>query len=120
MASTSTQRPIAVASQRVIDALLSLDAVVDRNLSQRSTNAASREKIQEEISASWQKHTSGLEADIQSLQGENAELKAKHDAALNELQTLQQQYVALQHTASKVAKRLDQSIEQLDLLMETA
>lgn len=120
MASSPSQRPIAVASQRVIDALLSLDAVVDRSLSQRSTNAAHREKIQEEISAGWQQHVSGLEADIQSLQNENTELKTQHEAAVNELQNLKQQYVALQHTASKVARRLDQSIEQLDLLMESA
>ncbi len=120
MASTNTQRPLAVATQRIIDALLSLDAAVDKTLVQRGNLASNREKIQEEISASWQQHTSALESDIQSLEQKNTEVTAQYEAAVNELTSLKQQYIALQHTASKVAVRLDQSIEQLDMLMESA
>ncbi len=120
MASTQTQRPLAVASQRVIDALFSLDAAVDTALATRHTSAGASEQMQAELTASWQKHTNGLEADLQSLLEENIGLKERHDAMANELQALKQQYIALQHTAGKVAKRLDQSIEQLDMLMESA
>lgn len=120
MVSSSSQRPLAVASQRVIDALLSLDAAVDLSLSQRSLNAESREKLQAEISASWQAHTTGLETDIQSLHQQNGELARQNESLANELQSLKEQYIGLQHTAGKVAKRLDQSIEQLDMLLESA
>ena len=120
MASTTTQRPLAVASQRVIDALLTLDAVVDTALTHRAGSAHSREKLQAEITASWQAHTNGLEADIQSLQQSNNELATQNSQLASELQELKQQYIALQQTAGKVAKRLDQSIEQLDMLMESA
>lgn len=120
MASTSTQRPLAVASQRVIEALLNLDAAVDMALTQRAGNAESREQLQAEITASWQVHASGLEADIQSLQQQNGDLQKNNAALSNELQSMKEQYVTLQHTAGKVAKRLDQSIEQLDMLLESA
>lgn len=120
MASTASPRPLAVASERVIEALLGLDAAVEHAMAQRSLSAESREKLQAEISASWQQHTNGLEADLQTLQQKNAELQSKYDTIASELQALRQQYIALQHTAGKVAKRLDQSIEQLDMLMESA
>jgi chromosome segregation ATPase len=120
MASTTSPRPLAVASQRVIDALLSLDAAVEMSLANRSMSASQRETLQAEITASWQVHTNGLEADIQTLMQENGELKQRSAALSSELQALQQQYVTLQQTAGKVSKRLDQSIEQLDMLLESA
>ncbi len=120
MASTTSQRPLAVASERVIEALLRLDRAVDHALTERAGSATQREKIQEEITASWQTHTSALESDVVSLQQQNGELSARNTELANELNALKQQYIQLQHTAGKVAKRLDQSIEQLDMLMESA
>lgn len=120
MASSSTQRPIAIASQRVIDAIIGLDAAVDHALAHRSMNAQSREKLQAELTAGWQTHTNGLESDLQSVQQQNTELQQRNAELASEIQALQQQYIQLQQTAGKVAKRLDQSIEQLDMLMESA
>jgi len=120
MASNQNTRPLAVASQRVIDAIFALEASVDHAVLQRDMNAGAREKLQSELTASWETQSAALEADLISTRDENQSLRRQNDELAAELNALKQQYLNLQLTAGKVAKRLDQSIEQLDLLMESA
>lgn len=120
MASTLNERPLAVASQRVIDAILQLEASVDHALLQRELSAEARESLQAELTASWESQSAALEADLLSTRDENNVLRKHNDALAAEVNALKQQYLDLQLTAGKVARRLDQSIEQLDLLMESA
>lgn len=120
MASNQNTRPLAAASQRVIDAILTLEASVDHAVALREMNIQAREKLQAEITESWQTQSAALEAGVLSLQDENNTLRKENGELAAEVNALKQQYLTLQLTAGKVAKRLDQSIEQLDMLMESA
>ena len=120
MASPSATRPLAVASQRVIDAILALEASVEHAVLQRDTSIEAREHMQAELTASWESQSAALEADLISTRDQNHSLRLENDALAAELNALKQQYLNLQLTAGKVAKRLDQQIEQLDFLMEAS
>jgi molecular chaperone GrpE (heat shock protein) len=120
MASTASERPLAVASKRVIDAILSLESLVDHTARARETYLQSQESMQAEMTASWQTHAAGMEADNIALVEENLELKQQNTELQNELHQLRQNYLNLQQAAGRVTKKLDRSIEQLDLILETA
>lgn len=112
--------PLTLASERVAHALSTLEAAVDYVLLHRNMNAEARESLQNELSQGWQTHVAGLEADLHALEQEKNDLSARNAALASELNSLQQHYIALQQTTSKVANKLDQSISQLDLMLETA
>ncbi len=66
------------------------------------------------------KLTSDAILENQRLSDENTILQEKVTKLSNELQQLQQEYVDLQSAANQVAKKLDGSIEQLDMLAEAS
>lgn len=117
---TASAHPLTLASQQVVNALSRLEAAVEATLLHRDVNVQSRESLQNELSQGWQSHVSGLESDIASLEEEKDALKERNTVLTNKLNALQQQYLALQQTTSKIASKLDQSISQLDLMLETA
>lgn len=117
MASPSEQS-LGNAISAVERALARLDAAAERAVVEREQSAAARETVQEEISHSWQQHSAELEGSLANAQSENAFLKADNLRLMNQLQTLQREYAALQKIAGDAAGRLDATVQQLDLILE--
>jgi chromosome segregation ATPase len=95
-----------------------LSAATDATAAERAHVAANREALQAELTAGWQAHTASLETTLTQAQSENEFLKADNLRLSNQLQQLQQDYLELQNTAGDIVGRLDQSVRQLDLILE--
>jgi chromosome segregation ATPase len=95
-----------------------LTAAADIAVHERAQAASQREALQNEISLSWQAHTSQLETALEQAQSENQFLKEDNLRLSNQLQQLQQEYLELQKTAGDVVGRLDSTVRQLDLILE--
>ncbi len=95
-----------------------LAAATDVAVHERSQSAAQREAAQQEISLSWQAHSSQLETSLAQATSENEFLKQDNLRLSNQLQQLQKDYLELQATAGTVASRLDSTVRQLDLILE--
>ncbi len=119
MASNS-ESSLNTAINAVTAALDRLEAGVVTALAERNQSAAARETIQSELTASWETHSTRIEAELTEAQEENSYLKEDNQRLSNQLQQLQQDYLDLQTTASGTAKKLDRSVKQLDLILEQA
>lgn len=117
MASVSSS-PLQAAIEAVGRAFDKLEAVVDYAAAERDGTAAARETAQAEIAAGWQARTTGLEAELADSQSEATYLKEDNQRLSNQLQEVQQELLALQTTASGTVKKLDNSVRQLDLILE--
>jgi hypothetical protein len=95
-----------------------LASATDIAVHERAQSAATREAAQNEISLSWQVHSSQLETSLGQSTSENEFLKADNLRLSNQLQALQKDYLELQATAGTVASRLDSTVRQLDLILE--
>ncbi|MFZ4540903.1 MAG: hypothetical protein ACOYNL_03700 [Rickettsiales bacterium] len=95
-----------------------LEAATDIAVHAREQSAADREAAQQEISLSWQAHSSQLETSLAQATSENEFLKQDNLRLSNQLQQLQKDYLELQTTAGTVASRLDSTVRQLDLILE--
>ena len=100
------------------NAYAKLAAATEIAIEERTQAAARREAAQQEISLSWQAHASELETSLTQANSENEFLKSDNLRLSNQLQKLQQDYIALQSTAGDVVTRLDSTIHQLDFLLE--
>jgi predicted nuclease with TOPRIM domain len=99
-------------------ALQKLQQAADAHIDLRNNQAQSKELVQEEITESWKKHTAEIESARDALTEENTFLKEDNLRLSNQLQALQQEYLALQEVAGQTLNRLDGSIKQLDMLLE--
>ena len=97
-----------------------LESAVDAARTERDGSADAAEKMQSELTESWQAHSAKLEADLAESQAENSYLKEDNGRLSNQLQDVQQELLDLQTTASGTMKRLDKSVKQLDLILERA
>lgn len=97
-----------------------LEEAVDRATTERDGSANASERVQAEMTASWEAHTNRLEADLAEAQAENGFLKDDNTRLSNQLQDVQQELLDLQTTASGTVKKLDKSVKQLDLILERA
>ena len=95
-----------------------LEAATDVAVHERAQSAAKQEAVQQEISHSWQAHTTQLETALEQAASENEFLKADNLRLSNQLQQLQADYLELQSTAGHVVNRLDSTVRQLDLILE--
>ena len=95
-----------------------LAAVTDVAVHERVQSATQREAAQQEISLSWQAHTSQLETSLAQASSENEFLKQDNLRLSNQLQHLQKDYLELQATAGTVESRLDSTVRPLDLILE--
>ena len=117
---SASQQSLNTAITAVDAAFTGLDAMIDAVLAERLQSAAARETVQAEITASWERHCAKLEAELTEAQAENSYLKEDNQRLSNQLQQLQQEYLELQAMASGTVRRLDSSVKQLDLILETA
>ncbi|MCI5050184.1 MAG: hypothetical protein MRY32_07640 [Rickettsiales bacterium] len=60
---------------------------------------------------------SDVQTDLDELKKENARLSDENSKLSNQLQALQKEHVELQDVANKVADKIDDQVEQLDLVM---
>ncbi|MEJ0009751.1 MAG: hypothetical protein WDN72_04045 [Alphaproteobacteria bacterium] len=110
MASTSNPR-LHAAFAAVELACESLETATSRLAAQRSGAEA-------EVTASWQAHSEKLEASVADLTSENDFLKEDNLRLSNQLARLQKDYLALQEAASGTLLALDESVKQIDLILE--
>jgi chromosome segregation ATPase len=118
MASNSHPTPLTQAFDSLSRALQRLEAAASISAAKVQTSAAARESAQSEITLSWQQHCATVESERDTLAEENHFLKEDNLRLSNQLQALQDEYLALQQTAGHVIQRLDGAISQLDLLKE--
>lgn len=95
-----------------------LAAATDIAVQERAESAGLREAAQAEITASWQAHAAQLETALAQAVSEKEFLAQDNQRLSNMLQQLQQDYLELQSTAGHVASRLDNTVRQLDLILE--
>ena len=95
-----------------------LSTATDIAVHDRNQAAAQRESVQQEISLSWQAHSSQLETSLAQTTSENDFLKQDNLRLSNQLQLLQQDYLELQTATGDVIGRLDNTVHQLDLILE--
>ncbi|MDX2095100.1 MAG: hypothetical protein SFW64_04085 [Alphaproteobacteria bacterium] len=95
-----------------------LSAATDIAVHERAESARTREAAQQEISLSWQAHAAQLETALTQATAENEFLKEDNLRLSNQLQELQRDYLELQKTAGEVVGRLDNTVRQLDLILE--
>ena len=95
-----------------------LAAASDAAAHERAQVAAQREAVQEDISQSWQAHSAGLESALDEAAAENDFLRQDNTRLSNQLHSLQQEYLELQSTTGHVVARLDNTVRQLDLILE--
>lgn len=97
-----------------------LEGAVAYAQSERHNSAEARESVQQEITAGWERHTAKIEADLAEAQAEASFLKEDNSRLSNQLQDVQQELLDLQTTATRTMKKLDTSVKQLDLILESA
>lgn len=95
-----------------------LSAATEVAVEERVQAAEQREAAQAEITNSWAAHTAQLETALAQATSENEFLKEDNLRLSNQLQQLQQDYLELQKTAGDIVGRLDNSVRQLDLILE--
>jgi chromosome segregation ATPase len=95
-----------------------LAAATDIAVYERANVAAQREALQQEISQSWQEHSGQLEAALAEATSENEFLRQDNLRLSNQLQQLQKDYLELQTNTGHVVTRLDNTVRQLDLILE--
>ncbi len=95
-----------------------LAAATDIAVHERSHVAAQREALQHEITQSWQQHSGQLEAALAESTSENEFLRQDNLRLSNQLQQLQKDYLELQTNTGHVVTRLDNTVRQLDLILE--
>lgn len=95
-----------------------LSAATEVAVQEREQAATTRETAQAEITNSWAAHASQLEIALAQATSENDFLKEDNLRLSNQLQQLQQDYLELQKTAGDIVGRLDNSVRQLDLILE--
>jgi len=118
MASNTHPAPLPQAFDALSRALQRLEAAAAASAARVQSSALDRETVQSEITLSWQQHCATVESERDALSEENVFLKEDNLRLSNQLQALQEEYLALQHTAGHVIQRLDGAISQLDLLKE--
>lgn len=117
MASAS-EISLQTAVHAVDEALARLEAAAEVANTQRALSAAEREAVQAEISQSWQEHSAQIETALTEAQSENNFLREDNLRLSNQLQKLQQEFLALQKATGSAVNRLDGSVKQLDLILE--
>ena len=117
MASDS-QIDLKSAASAASSALARLEAAVAIAAAERAASADVREQLQAEITAGWQSKCAALETERDEAQLEMELLREETQRLSNQLNTLQQEYLDLQTTASSTLTRLNASVSQMDLLLE--
>jgi hypothetical protein len=116
---TSTSKiTLSAAIQAMENAYARLSAATDIAVHERAQAAQSREMAQQEITQSWQTHSAQLEAALNEATAESEFLRQDNARLSNQLHALQQQYMELQSTTGAVVTRLDNTVRQLDLILE--
>lgn len=118
MASNVDNNALDQTFSQLSQALKRLEAASALSLQKMAQNAQGKEAIQEEMTAGWQSKLADMEANVTALHEENSFLKEDNMRLSNQLQALQQEYVALQKMAEQTLSRLDGSVSQLDMLLE--
>ena len=108
--------PLDAASSRLSAAFARLETT----LNHRSQNASAidRQTIEAEINQHWEEHCTHLETNLKALQDECTRLQEENSTLSNQLQETQQSYVKMKTRNHEAAKRLDEQIEQLELIVE--
>jgi len=112
-----SQTTLQAAFSAVNRAFANLEVAADIALEDRTQSAATREAVQAELTQSWQKHTADLQASLAEATSEMDFLRDDNMRLANQLNQVQQQYVALQKVAGAAVKKLDTSVQQLDLVL---
>lgn len=116
----SATSPMQSAIAAVNSAFARLEEVVAQTQAERAGFAELQAAEQAELSSGWQTRTAQLEADLAEAQAESEFLKEDHTRLSNQLQKAQQELLALQSTAKGTLKKLDSSVQQLDMMLERA
>jgi hypothetical protein len=101
--------------QTAIDAVLN---EYERLAAAVESAAERRQDEQAQHDGNWQVERGGLELALTEAASENQFLKEDNLRLSNQLQALQQDYLALQKAAGSALNRLDDSVRQIDLLLE--
>jgi predicted nucleic acid-binding Zn-ribbon protein len=117
MASNS-EISLQAAVSAVEKAFAKLDAAAKVTVHERTQSAATREAAQVELTQTWQAHAAQIEAALAGVTSENEFLKEDNLRLANQLQQLQRDYLDLQKATEHAVGRLDNTVQQLDMILE--
>lgn len=116
----SANSPMHAAILAINTAFEKLEAAVSFAVAERDNSADAQSSAQAEITAGWEAHSAQLEAQLAEATADTAQLKSDNTRLSNQLQQVQQELLTLKTTANSTVKKLDKSVQQLDLILERA
>lgn len=116
----SATSPMHAAITAINSAFEKLEAAIAHAVSERDGFAATQSGAEAELNAHWQAHSAQLEAQLAEASADTAQLKTDNTRLSNQLQQVQQELLALKTVATSTVKKLDTSVQQLDLILERA